>query len=476
MFVKIFLLYVAFSLAPALVNTADEPVEKIISAADRARIAELLRTATAELHEARGSLITRTAADIAILQTKIGEDAAAVQNFAWAKQLIGPDTMEYRELARASARAGDVTSVLRLTKDLPQSLSNWTRPDFRDTVLSECANELARLRRMKDAREILDQIENTDRQKSATARAERTFVQELARNRSASEALKESGAVKDPVERVRMLAGTLFRNFTFMDYPQEPGIALRQAKAGDRTGAEKSLEKAHSVFPELSKDRLGWAAATLSGAYSQMGELDQAEQFLRQSKDPVWLPFAQAAYLKALAQAGKTIEADAILAKLDKGDLVHALYHFGVGQFRAGDRAGAKASFARAHHVLSGLPNQNIHLHNLISAQALGGDAAGALAALGGDAQREAVGISNIVYSLARNGEYVEAHQMAERLPEGAWWRGNCLRAIAKVQAAKGKEADALAWVNKLSSPFDKGNALLGIAEGIADPAAVNER
>jgi hypothetical protein len=461
----------AVSAETRIPNAGDE-----ISPADRRKIAELLQQAAEELQRLKGTPRYQTLADIAVLQAQIGADAAARENFAKVKEAIGGTSKEPRELAItgdrvrnlvvAHARAGDVAAVLTLTANLPQKVPNHRGP-FRDFVLNESAYELAKNLRIKDANQVTEEIEDPKQKESALNRAQRGYIEALAKAGKMRQALQTLDSVKDPTQKVALLAGNLFTSFSFLDYPQDAGIATLQARAGNREAAERSLRQARSLLPAVPDDKRIWLTAAVSAAYSQQGDLKNAAQLLQEVKDSPYRSFALAAHVKALAIAGKTQEAEGILATLQKGDLVHALYHYAVGQSKAGDRAGGKRSIARANEVLNSLDDKSTHEHNLISAQAMAGDIAGAVAALKGDSRREIHRIGNIVWALVLASDFKQAWDVTERLLPAGRSRGRCLRSIAKAQGSGGKEADARAWIKHQTSSEDKADALLGLAEGL---------
>src|SRR5262249_20865888 len=151
--------------------------------------------------------------------------------------------------------AGDLPELFALTSTLPQELPNWRNPDFRDTVLSECAHELAQLLKIDLALAVTGQIETAKRRVSAADRARRSYVQALIKAGKVSEAKQALNLTKDPTQKVWMLAGTLSNIFTFMDYPQQPGIAIVQAQTGERAEAEKSLHQACSLLRAIPEDK-----------------------------------------------------------------------------------------------------------------------------------------------------------------------------------------------------------------------------
>jgi hypothetical protein len=53
-----------------------------------------------------------------------------------------------------------------------------------------------------------------------------------------------------------------------------------------------------------------------------------------------------------------------------------------------------------------------------------------------------------------------EALRLAGELPDTSWWKANIVRDVARLQAGRGGDKEALAWIGKLSSPLLRGNAV----------------
>jgi hypothetical protein len=150
---------------------------------------------------------------------------------------------------------------------------------------------------------------------------------------------------------------------------------------------------------------------------------------------------------------------------------VHALYHLAAAQARAGNQSGATETFAGAMEQAAALPQDaepHVHFHNIATAQAAAGDFKGARQTLRDHLNGAAVARANVAHGLAAVGMVTEALRLAEELPDTDWWRANIVRDVAHLQAQKGEDKEALAWIDKLSSPLLRGNALLGLAEGLA--------
>jgi hypothetical protein len=182
---------------------------------------------------------------------------------------------------------------------------------------------------------------------------------------------------------------------------------------------------------------------------------------------------ALTAVAEAQAAAGQSREArKTIDAVQGAGERAHALYHLALGQARGGDLKAARKTFQEAADLILAADEQDRHLHyhNLASAQGLAGDVAGALHTVKEFLKDQPIALVNVAYAQAQAGDVKGALLTGSRLRgSDEWWHGNLLRGIAKVQAERGGARAALAWATaELPSPFERANALLGVAEGLA--------
>jgi hypothetical protein len=443
------LLVVPFFLLVAHAQPAPQAKEEQAGAksdaAGRTRAAALLKDALADLDAEKADLKNRTVADIAVVQARLGDRDSARKTLQRARALVEamqPEQRlwELRMLAASFAQTGDADTVLELVKTIPDEIPNYrgNAKEFRTMVLQESAIDLARGGAGDEALRVADRIEDAKTKTWVRVEAQLCLALEQAKAGKVTEALASVKKIDDPSYQVLALTGLIYFNYSFPDYPHEPGIALLQAEAGDKEGAKKTLQQAATVAKtvpaELGKDR---ALTALACVQARLGDSADARATARELKDPRAANLAAATIAKALAQAGRAKEALQAIEQLpDKASKVHALYHCAVGQAQAGDKQGAAESFRKALALLDGMEenDRQNHAHNLAAAQAMAGDFEGALKTATGYTSDSTLTLANIAYEQAKAGDVKGALATAERLPDGVWWKGNALRAIAAAQ------------------------------------------
>jgi RNA polymerase sigma factor (sigma-70 family) len=449
---------------------------------DQEQAKELLRQALKALEDAdtdgRG-LPTRALADIAVLQTKLGERKAAAATFAQTRRLIDGlheniRYFELRELARAYARTGDGQAVLDIVKAIPDELPEHqpSAADFRAMILQEAATALAEAGHEREALRVVDVVP-----KGARGQWLRRHVRvELARRQAEAghfaEARRAIAAIDDPADRVTALAGEMYTNPTFSRFPEKPGLALLLARAGREEEAVQALTEASRLAGDLAESpQKQRSLATIVCAEAQLGRIGEARQLLDGIKNEAWRNIATAAVAEELGAIGKVKEAVALIDRLPNEAMkVHGLYHLASGQARAGRRKEALETLAttikRADKLQGG--ERHAQFHNIATVQAEVGDFQGARETLRDRLDDGAVARANVAHALASVGLTDEALQLANELKDHDWWKANIVRDVARIQAEKGKDREARVWIDKLSSPLLRGNALLGLAAGLA--------
>src|SRR5207249_10994791 len=111
--------------------------------------------------EETGGMRHRVLADMAELQARLGDRAAARKLFEQARELVAARPEEgrpgeWRVLATARAQAGEMDDAIDTTLRLPEG------DQFRDITFQEAATELAKLRREKDALRVAEMIVNAE--------------------------------------------------------------------------------------------------------------------------------------------------------------------------------------------------------------------------------------------------------------------------------------------------------------------------
>jgi len=450
--------------------------------AQRERAKELLQQALELLGVANGDASvapSRALLDIAIQQINLGERAAAADTFRRARRAIDglPEEgrlMELRLLAHAYAQAGDTQAVLDIVnKDIPERPANFvgSAADFREMLLTEGAKILAQEGHERDALRLAEAIQKEDAQALARrqVRVELTLSQIRAHHFPAARRL--IAAMDNPEDRVTALAGVIYANPTYSQFPARPGLALALATAGRKDDARQALAQAGRSAEKMSESpQKQRALAAIVCAQSRLGETELARQLLKSIADEAWLNIAAAALVEELGAVGKDKEALPLIERLPKEAMkVHAFYHLAGGQVRAKKRKESVESFAKAVQKAVALAEeeQSMQFHNIATAQAAAGDFKGAEQTLRDHLHNAPVARANMAHELAIAGKTDEALQLAEEMPETDWWRANIVRDVARQQATSGHEQEALIWIDKLPSPLLRGNALLGLAEGL---------
>jgi RNA polymerase sigma factor (sigma-70 family) len=441
---------------------------------------ELLQEALQALNASTGSR-HRTLADIAVLQMKLGKRGAALKTFDQARQLIDqiPENGKYwgwRELATAYGRAGEMTEALALAMSIPDHVSNYRGQDkeFRAMVLEEVAIALAEAGHGQEASRVMESLKEQSKTRGSWVLPKLALAQ--AQAGKIKEALQTVNTIPDDRWKVMALAGFVYGNRSFGDYPHELGIAWIQAQAGDKAGAQKTLDKAVAIAKTLP-DGQGAASAWAAIACTQVriGNIEAARATARLIGVESWKNLALVAIAKAQAAAGQTKEALQTTQPIQsEAERIHALYQLAVGQARAKNLQAARETFKQAADLVNSLPeaDRGFHNHNLASAQAAAGDFSGAVQTAMSRMPPSETTLCNIAYEQALAGDIRGALQTAEAIQDSDFWKGSTLYGIARAQTERGDAEGALAWANQLASSHDKAHALFGVAEGLVKRAA----
>jgi hypothetical protein len=407
--------------------------------------------------------------DMAVFEKTLGRRDAARKLFKEADDLISaapkPDPGELRMLVGALAKAGEKTEAVAAARRIPAD------NQYRDISLQEAATELAKLRREKDALEVAGLVKK-DPERSTWLRP--MILQEVAlahaRDGDVAEAFRVIERMELAASKITTLAGVVYTNRSFGDYPHEPGIALIQAEAGDKAAAKKTLEKASGLAAAITdKGSKEYSLTALVCARARLGDVAEARKVAKGITNKGFKVIAEAVIARSLVKAGNVKEALAEAAKqTDPLARAHILTHIGEARAAAKDAKGAIESFAAAHTLLEGVEEnaRRGEAHILVSARAEAGDDDGAAKSAKAFLREHDLGQVNRAYASAKLGDYAGALKLAEE-QEAGWWKGNTVRAIAMEQTRAGGEKAARAWIAGLGSPQLRANALFGVAEGI---------
>jgi tetratricopeptide (TPR) repeat protein len=412
----------------------------------------------------------RLMADMAGIQAQLGDRAAAKKLFKRASDMIAASANEYGWpwLAVAMANAGEVDDAITAANGLPEGKD-------RDDAFQRVATTLANNRLEKEALRVAGLVKD----KETKSRVGRMVLEKLALAYAAvgkiPDALRVIEQMKDPSSQITALLGSGLAP-SWAECPFHPGVALAQAKAGDKAEAMKTLERAAKLVEALPKDEPASrfrALTALACVQARLGEFAAARKTAEGIPVQRELRRDLATLVRQLARAGRAKEAIKEIDQLPAGETkVYALMHFGAGQAEAGDKKAARASFDQAHRLIGDLQKKGSAI-DLATVRADAGDYEGAIQTADAYFPDHDLGYANIANSHAMAGDFKGALEVAEKIKDGpggqgpGWWKLNALRHIAACQAKRGESKAALEWIGRLDSHIARANALIGLAEGM---------
>jgi RNA polymerase sigma factor (sigma-70 family) len=450
--------------------------EKQMQVAQKAALSqEFLNEALKEFEAAAGDQEYRLLADMAGLQTQLGDRDAAKKMFERASDLISATNKAYGYagegwdwLAVAVAHAGDVDQAIAAASRIPQGKE-------RDSAFQQVARALAHKRLENEALRVAAMVEDRDKK----ARLGSWLLEDLAVAHVAAgnipQALDIVERMKDPSSQVTALLGGRGFQPSWGECPFDPGVALAQAKAGDKALAKKTLERAAKLVAAMPRGKAPdrpRALTTLACVQARLDEFAAARKTMEEIQHENGKINSLATLVRQLARAGRTREAMTEIDPLPAGTTkVYALMHFGAGQAEAGDQKAARASFEQAYQLIGELGKPGVGI-DLATIRANVGDYKGALQTADTYFPNNDLGYANIAFAQARAGDFKGALATAAKIKDGpnqgpGWWKLNILRHTAACQAKRG-ESSAVVESIRLDSHLARANALMGLAEGLA--------
>src|SRR5262249_42747100 len=154
-------------------------------------------------------------------------------------------------LAGSAARAGEVKEAIAAARRIPKGNK------YRDTAFQAVVSALARKRREKEALRVAAMGEDKEWKSWIGQKVLEDLALADAGAGNIPEALRVVERMKDPSSRVTALLGRFYLNMNY-DYAVDPGkvgIALLQAKAGDKALARKTLKRAADLIASMPEDK-----------------------------------------------------------------------------------------------------------------------------------------------------------------------------------------------------------------------------
>jgi tetratricopeptide (TPR) repeat protein len=254
-------------------------------------------------------------------------------------------------------------------------------------------------------------------------------------------------------------------------------IAIAQAKAGDRAGAEHTFRQALETINAFrqrirtpdEKFLLGGfvriSLQEIAVARARAGDFKGALETAAAIEDEVTKADALREIAKLQAKAGDQaaarstcVQALGVMSKIEAHSLkVEALVEIAKAQAEIGDRPASAKTLEQALQAASATYNFGPEAHNTANARSESPQ----------HRQRRDA-LTEIAVVQARAGDIKSALKTAGTIKgNSSDFQGSALQKIAEAQAEAGDVRGALEWANTQTSPAAKSRALLGVAEGI---------
>jgi tetratricopeptide (TPR) repeat protein len=462
-------------------NAAKAPAPAVIPTATLlAQAAEALKTGSAN-----GSDSRRFLEQLGVLRARDGDLKGAREAFAGAEKITqrfppAQQANAWRELAEAQVDAGEVEAGLDTAGRIEGDLKKFT--------LHRIAAALARSGNFKEAQRVANKVEDAEER-------EYTFV-DIARARAEAgdmmAALGIAESIKKPIIRVLALIGN--------EHSTTGGIALVQAKSGDRAAAHETLRRGIAIAETIeSGPAPGRVWAWVARAEARMGDFTAAHRTADRAPVEEEMPRIGAYYsrdlalqeiAKAEAEAGRIDDA-LKTARTIKSSLCHvtALCAVAEARAKAGLRDSSRTVFAEAVKVAEGAEDRNNRNPILFIVITVAQEAAGDFDAADKTSTRVGEGNSTpvrqgIAVARAMHGDfdgalaYLVHLKNEEFAPPGPRQRlgralyesqrPTTLEKIARLQTEAGDERAVLARAEAEAAPLAKAATLLGVVEGRA--------
>ena len=392
----------------------------------------------------------RALSGIAVAQARAGDHPGAQESFTqaikvantiaktvWVMPPASADAQQSQalsDIALALAKAGDVEQAIELAQTI--------KGGWRDGALSGIAVARAKAGDLPQALAIMQTIDeqiirHSVRAMSAIAKAQARAGDRPEAHKSFARAIKFVNTIigKESAWRLSEVAEALVH------------IAEAQARAGDRAGAQESFTQAINVAQTITDEfRRDMTLSDIAVARAKVGDVPQALAMMQTITDTLIIgPHQSVLAMVAIAEA----------------------------QARAGDRAGARESFAQAIKIAQTMTDEGWRdqvLSDIVEAQVRAGeDTAQALTlalAITDEGWRDQA-LSDIALGQAEAGDIAWAQMLAKTIAD-KYSQIRILAGITKAHIRAGDIKQALAFSQTLTDKEQQVRLLADIAEAQA--------
>jgi len=366
----------------------------------------------------------------------------------------------FSSMAQYELKSGNLSAAL-------SHIQTITRPDLRDGALTQIAYSAARSGHFQESLNLADKItEITGRVTALNGVALILFKQ--GQSEKASLALQSALLAANGIPKLKKPPSAEGDNATAEPNPDlnvYSGIAGTFADTGDFQQAITMVDQ------YLEGEVRDWAVMYIAVAAGHKGRPDVIRQLKPQPREPYLKAEVTSALAEALARSGDQKQAVHVAENgADLATQASAFVSLAEAAFQSGDHGSGKESSGKATFLADAISDARWRgglFWQLARVQIKAGENADAMRSLS-RVNPDDVGwrmLGELAKYHVRAGDIPGALEVANKVRMIS--RARILNDIASEQARLGDDIGALSWGEALTSPGERSQALLGVAQGI---------
>ncbi len=366
----------------------------------------------------------------------------------------------FSSMAQYELKSGNLSAAL-------SHIQTIARPDLRDGALTQIAYSAARFGHFQESVSLANRITEIPGRVTALNGIALIFFKQ-GQSEKASQALQFALLAASEIPRQKKPSSADGESVAAEPNPDlnaYSGIAGTFADTGD-------FQKAIAIVDQnLEGEVKDWAIMYIAVTAGHKGRPDVIRQLNPQPREPYFNGEVTATLAEALARSGDQKRAVRVAENgVDLATQASAFVSLAEAAFQSGDHASGKESSGRATILADAISDARWRgglFWQLAHIQIKAGENADAAKSLS-RVNPDDVGwrmLGELAKYHVRAGDISGALEVANKVRMIS--RARILNDIASEQARLGDDIGALSWVEPLTSPNEKSQALLGVAQGI---------
>jgi len=373
----------------------------------------------------------------------------------------------FSSMAQYELKSGNLSAAL-------SHIQTIARPDLRDGALTQIAYSAARSGRFQESLNLANRITEIPGRVTALNGVALIFFKQ-GKSESASQALQFALLAANEIPRLKKSAradGEDVATEPNPDLNAYSGIAGTFADTGD-------FHQAIAIVDQyLEGEVKDWAIMYIAVTAGHKGRPDVIRQLNPQPREPYFNGEVTSALAEALARSGDQKQAVNVAENgVDLQTQASAFVSLAEAAFHSGDHASGKEYSQRATILADAISDarwRSGSFWRLARIQIKAGENADAIRSLS-RVSPDDVGwrmLGELAKYHVRAGDIPGALEVANKVRMIS--RSRILNDIASEQARLGDDIGALSWIEPLTSPDEKSQALLGVVQGILARASLD--